>query len=41
MIGLLSFPIANLPEGYEFLAVLLTVLFGLGLMIAFGRMWER
>jgi hypothetical protein len=31
----------DVPEGMEFLAVLLTVLGSLGIMVALGRWWAR
>jgi hypothetical protein len=31
----------HVPEGMEFLAVLLTVLGSLGIMVALGRWWAR
>ena len=31
----------QVPEGYEFLAVLLTILGSLGIMVLFGAWWSR
>jgi len=31
----------HVPEGREFLAVLLTVLGSLGIMVLWGRWWDR
>jgi hypothetical protein len=31
----------HVPEGYEFVAVLLTILGSLGIMVLLGAWWER
>ncbi len=31
----------QVPEGYEFLAALLTILGSLGIMVLFGAWWSR
>jgi len=31
----------QVPEGYEFVAVLLTILGSLGIMVALGAWWSR
>ena len=38
---LLDILFREVPEGMEFLAVLLTTLGSLGIMVAFGRWWSR
>jgi hypothetical protein len=39
MTGLLTFPIENLPEGYELVAVIFTIFFSMGVMLVFGQLW--
>jgi hypothetical protein len=39
MTGLLTFPVANLPEGYELVAVIFTIFFSMGVMLVFGQLW--
>ncbi|MEX2237862.1 MAG: hypothetical protein WEB00_10040 [Dehalococcoidia bacterium] len=39
MYGLLTFPIANIPEGYELVAVMATIFFSMALLLIFGRIW--
>lgn len=39
MNGLLTFPIANIPEGYELVAVMATIFFSMTVMVIFGRLW--
>ena len=31
----------QVPEGFEFLAVLITIVVSVGIMVAFGKWWER
>ena len=31
----------SVPEGFEFLAVLIVIAISLGIMVAFGKWWER
>jgi uncharacterized protein involved in cysteine biosynthesis len=31
----------QVPEGFEFLAVLITIFISLFIMVAFGKWWER
>jgi hypothetical protein len=39
MTGLLTFPVKDIPEGYELVAVMATIFFSLGVMLVFGRLW--
>jgi uncharacterized protein involved in cysteine biosynthesis len=31
----------QVPEGFEFLAVLITIIMSILIMVAFGKWWER
>ncbi|HEX5939089.1 MAG TPA: hypothetical protein VFZ12_01905 [Dehalococcoidia bacterium] len=39
MTGLLTFPVKDIPEGYELVAVMATIFFSLAVMVLFGRLW--
>ncbi len=38
---LLDIILRDVPDGFEFLAVLLTVIGSLGIMVLLGKWWER
>lgn len=39
MTGLLSFPVKDIHEGYELVAVMATIFFSMTLMVIFGKLW--
>jgi hypothetical protein len=39
MTALLTFPVKDIPEGYELVAVMATIFFSMTVLVIFGRIW--